>query len=129
MQESITFPCRPEFVSLARHAVRTMLGDGGVPPVTVGVAELVTSELVTNSILWSTSGEDGSPIELLVLWDSDAQTIRIEVIDGGPRPLGDRTDQDPDQHGRGLMIVDYFTKYGHEKSKTGQIWWAELPWT
>jgi anti-sigma regulatory factor (Ser/Thr protein kinase) len=127
MPESITFPCRPEFVAIARHAVRTFLGQ--FPEAVVENSQLIASEFVTNSLLWSLSGVDGQPIELAIDHEPGSKTLRLEVVDAGPRPAQPGDEVDPDQHGRGLLIASRLSaKCGHDAAKGRQVWWAELSW-
>lgn len=124
MPETITLPARRELVATARHAVRALLGQ--VPEEVADDAAAIVSELFTNSILWSRSG-DGGNVEVIVDHEPGTNTAKIEVIDDGPRP-GDVDREDADQYGRGLLIVRELAKLGHAAGKTSQTWWAELSW-
>lgn len=126
MPETIILPCRPELVATARHAVRALLGS--VPEDVADDAAAIVSEFMTNSILWSRSG-DGGTIELAVDHEPDANTARIEVVDDGPRPNDEVTREDADQYGRGLLIVGKLAKLGHAAGVKRQTWWAELSWS
>jgi signal transduction histidine kinase len=90
------FRCRPESVRDARHFVRESLSDQAAE--TVEAAELMTSELVTNSIRHA--GADF--LEVTISLDGE---IRVVVSDsGGGRPvLRSPTASEPS--GRGLRIV------------------------
>lgn len=125
MPEIITLPCRPELVATARHAVRALLGE--VPEDAADNAELVVSELMTNSIFWSRSGDGGS-VEVAVDHEPGTNTARLEVIDAGPRPDGEVDREDADQYGRGLLIVGALAKLTHSINRKGQTWAAELSW-
>lgn len=127
MRDTLTLPCRPEMVSAARSAVRAALDDHP----RVREAELIASELVTNSVRYSAS-RHGGDIDLIIDWSPGS--IRIEVVDGGSDvPLEFPPDPvapiDPAERGRGLLIVRTLaTKWAHEtypQPRRG-VWWAEL---
>jgi len=63
-------------------------------------ALLAVTELVTNSLQHT-----GGP--LAVLWSADGEHLVFEVVDGGPRGVAPCPGSgfDPDEHGRGLVIV------------------------
>lgn len=72
--------------------------------------ELVVSELVTNALRHTRSGQPGGMIGMTV--ERNGEAIRIEVVDNGPR--ADRPGSSPAvlpcdlsrEHGRGLLLVD-----------------------
>lgn len=92
-------------------------------------AELIVTELATNSLRHTPSGAPGGELSIAVTlrpgW------ARIAVADTGTctwtRPdvteaLGD--------YGRGLLLVEQIAdKLGHDITGTGQTMWAELVWS
>ncbi|MEU8520014.1 ATP-binding protein [Streptomyces sp. NPDC048577] len=108
-----------------RHALRAMLGTWGGPGAS-DVAELLTSELVTNAIIHT---EHGAVVTATVVPDS----LRVEVRDfvsglaglaGPPAPAAE-----DGTHGRGLFLVEALAdSWGVEDQGTGagKIVWFEL---
>jgi anti-sigma regulatory factor (Ser/Thr protein kinase) len=111
------FDYAPESVSEARRYVKQVLK--GQPQDVVDVAELLTSELVTNAVRHGASG-----FELKIGVD---ENIRVEVRDeGAGRPAvvsaGPR-----DPSGRGLGIVEALsTAWGVIPTADGKTVWYEL---
>jgi anti-sigma regulatory factor (Ser/Thr protein kinase) len=95
---------RPEQVGAARAFVRQVLGASpGVER-----AELLTSELVTNSVTHSDSRLDGGIITVTVRTAADR--IRVEVSDdGGPTAPSICFDDDLAEGGRGLRLVEAYS--------------------
>lgn len=124
MPDTITLPCKAALTGTARAAARALLTG---TPVAEDV-ELIVSELFANAVLWSRSAPDGA-VEVVIDLDPGARSVRVEVHDDGP--AADRRPQplDPDQHGRGLMIVDRLTKdWGHIMRSGRETYWAVLTW-
>jgi anti-sigma regulatory factor (Ser/Thr protein kinase) len=114
---SRNFECRPDSVPAARRFVREVLR--GLPREVVDAAELMTSELTTNSVRHAHSG-----FELAVRLQG---RIRIEVRDcGAGRPTRlSPTPQDPS--GRGLRIVETMADaWGFCPSPSGKTVWFTL---
>jgi anti-sigma regulatory factor (Ser/Thr protein kinase) len=111
------FDYAPESVSEARRHVRQVLQ--AQPRDVVDVAELLTSELVTNAIRHGASG-----FELTITVE---QNIRVEVRDeGAGRPsVVSAGPQDPS--GRGLGIVEALSSaWGVIDAADGKTVWYEL---
>ena len=108
----------PELARQARRYVGRVLS--GVPDELQADAELVVSELVTNSVL---HGE--SPIVVRVRQSGDR--VRIEVEDAGrnlPMMVSQRSDA---MTGRGLPLVAAVASgWGVEPASPGKVVWAEL---
>ncbi|MBK3563829.1 ATP-binding protein [Streptomyces sp. MBT62] len=84
---------------------------------------LVVSELVTNAV------RHARPPIFLAIRRTEAGNIRVEITDGGqPGELRHvETPDDPDEHGRGLIIVDYLSAtHGRQIAEHGTTWWAEF---
>jgi hypothetical protein len=101
--------------------MRDVLVNRGVAESTVGVAELLTSEVVTNAILHA-----GSPPELAIRVST--RRIRVEVYDASlavpvrcnPEPLV--------PYGRGMAVVDGLAAdWGVDHLPRGKRVWFELP--
>ncbi|MFG3349458.1 ATP-binding protein [Streptomyces sp. NPDC048018] len=102
-----------------RHALRAMLGAWGEPGAT-DVAELLTSELVTNALLHT---DHGAVVTATVV---PAQ-LRVEVRDF-VSGLGRRVPHaDDGTHGRGLVLVQALAdSWGVENHGVGKVVWFEL---
>ncbi|MFF9195684.1 ATP-binding protein [Streptomyces sp. NPDC014779] len=103
-----------------RHALREMLGTWGGPGAT-DVAELLTSELVTNALVHT---EHGAVVTATVL----PEHLRVEVRDFVPglsRPPVPHADDGT--HGRGLVLVQALAdSWGVENQGAGKVVWFEL---
>ncbi|MFJ3586882.1 ATP-binding protein [Streptomyces sp. NPDC090127] len=119
-----------------RHALRRMLRAWGEPGAS-DVAELLTSELVTNALIHT---DHGAVVTATVVPDS----LRVEVRDfvsglSGPAapsapcvPFADggthgHRPQRDDTHGRGLVLVQELAdSWGVEDHGVGKVVWFEL---
>jgi anti-sigma regulatory factor (Ser/Thr protein kinase) len=83
------------------------------------VAELLASELITNSIVHAEG-----VVTLRASWANER--LRVEVCDNGGRDSA--VQSDPDVHGRGLRLVDELaTDWGvHLLGSNGRETWFEL---
>jgi anti-sigma regulatory factor (Ser/Thr protein kinase) len=115
--QSASFPYDLRSVPAARRFVREQLG--GCPAETVEAAELLVSELATNSIRHAVSGFDVAV--------RSGREIRIEVTDAGgarPRLL---TPRPTDPSGRGLRIVEGLSeKWGVSSRRGSKTVWFTL---
>lgn len=112
------FHCASESVSAARRFVREALRDQ--PPEITQAAELMTSELVTNSVRHAHTG-----FELTI---HSQEEIRVEVRDtgAGTPTLLSPTPHDPS--GRGLRIVEAMSNtWGITPTSDGKTVWFTLP--
>jgi anti-sigma regulatory factor (Ser/Thr protein kinase) len=96
---SLTIPGRPEQVSRARAFVAALAGPAAE------TAALLTSELVTNALLHTSSGHDGGTVTIVAVDVPDG--LLVEVIDdgspdSGPEVSGDRYAAG----GHGLFLVE-----------------------
>jgi anti-sigma regulatory factor (Ser/Thr protein kinase) len=88
---------------------------------------LLASEVVTNAIMHTASGEDGT--FTVVVHPLDAM-VRVEVHDGGSEtPPGIRPADDQAVSGRGLSIIESLaTRWGHLGDRDGRVVWFEVEW-
>ncbi|MGV9632091.1 ATP-binding protein [Streptomyces sp. NPDC003487] len=104
----------------ARRALRELLGQWGR---TAGsdVAELLTSELVTNALVHT----DREAVLTATIWP---RGLRVEVRDfTGRRPRLCVPDADDGTHGRGLMLVQSLADaWGVRAHGVGKSVWFEL---
>jgi len=118
MRRARRFHCQPESVAGARHFVRDILGDQ--PRETVEAAELMTSELATNSVRHARSD-----FELAVQRSRDE--IRVEVSDHGRGQPVPRAPSPRERSGRGLQIVEGLAEdWGVTPSPDGKLVWFTL---
>ncbi|MFI8967036.1 ATP-binding protein [Streptomyces sp. NPDC053493] len=105
-----------------RHALRAMLATWGGPGAT-DVAELLTSELVTNALIHTDHGA-------VVTATVEPDQLRVEVRDFVPGLDRDRPrvpDADDGTHGRGLILVQALAdSWGVENHGAGKVVWFEL---
>lgn len=117
----LELPATPAAASVARLFVRCLCEEWGVGSV-ADVAELLSSELVTNAVLHARSG-----IELEAARTSTA--LRVDVRDVGQGRIQSKTQQAPTEAegGRGLSIVESLAEdWGVEESASGKSVWFTL---
>ena len=120
---SLTIPGRPEHVREARSFVAKALGE--LHP-HLDNAVLLTSELVTNAVMHSSSRSHGGSVNLLVMESSGG--LRIEVADQGsdlssPVVRGDVYASD----GHGLFLVQTLAdQWGYLRDDRGTTVWFWL---
>lgn len=122
---TVRVPWRATSVALVRKALVDDLEARGVSAAVVDEAEIVVSELVSNSIRHARPLADGN---LRVHWKVKSGVVEVEVTDGGsestPRPAP-RTIWAPS--GRGLRIVRSLAhEWGVTEDRTGSTVWASL---
>jgi anti-sigma regulatory factor (Ser/Thr protein kinase) len=120
---SITLPGRPEVVSQVRRWTTTTLGCD-VPGVDLVV--LVASELATNAIVHTASGEPGGTFTLHLATHEDRWEIRVEDAGGPKRPVVTSAEAE-DAGGRGLAVVSMLAKeWGVAGSQEARSVWAQV---
>jgi serine/threonine-protein kinase RsbW len=114
------FPTRDDAPALARRALAATAV--GIPDDVLEHAEIVLSELVTNSVRHS--GSDWVEVDITL----DRNALRIEVIDSGQQAIRPRAaGAEGAEGGWGLMVVaELATKWGVERRPTGKIIWVEF---
>jgi anti-sigma regulatory factor (Ser/Thr protein kinase) len=123
---SLTIPGRPDKVSGARAFVaHTLAASGRGRQVDSDAATLLTSELVTNAILHTTSGTAEGTVTIVVVDVPDG--VLIEVIDDGspgtPVVKGDLFAPD----GHGLYLVQQMAaQWGYLRDPAGTTVWFHL---
>lgn len=124
---SRTFPGRPEQVGQARLFASSVLA--GRPE--ADTAALVVSELATNALRHTASGEPDGTF-LVVVW-ARADGVRVAVYDLGSARTPAIAPADGDElraSGHGLVLVTTLAKeWGATRTKTGRRVWAELSGT
>jgi anti-sigma regulatory factor (Ser/Thr protein kinase) len=118
------FPGRPEQVRAARRFVAAPLAAW---PATQEAALLLVSEVVTNAILHSASGDEGGGVE--VHYALDDQEVYVGVVDAGgaahPRRHGEYLEG---ASGRGLALVAALASgWGVHDHQAGRVVWFRLP--
>ncbi|MFK4148678.1 ATP-binding protein [Streptomyces sp. NPDC004065] len=118
-------PHAPGGVSAVRRRVSAVLCDWNLPAEAADDVLLVVSELVTNALVHA------RPPAVLHLWRVPADgcaVVRVEVTDQGAAVLpGPSSSPDPDEHGRGLGIVNALSaRCGVRRDPGGTSRWAEV---
>ncbi|MFE3825114.1 ATP-binding protein [Streptomyces sp. NPDC059092] len=145
-----TFPAEPDTVRTARHAVHDTLHAWGAPASLRDMAVLLVSELVTNSLRY-TSGPIGVRLAVHALAAEGAggagdtggagdrgglgggpagagAALLVEISDPLPEPPTERLAGPEDEGGRGLGLVACSARrWGTRRGKTGKTVWFELP--
>ncbi len=119
---TLTVPGRAQDVRCARRFVGQVLE--GRPCRELAV--LLTSEIVTNSVLHSRSGDGGKVTIVLIDFGT---VVRVEVVDDGSAHLPHVAACGPDlaDRGRGLQIVEEVAcQWGHYRDDHGLTTWFEL---
>ncbi|WP_086727983.1 ATP-binding protein [Streptomyces carpinensis] len=125
VHHAFPLPHSPGTVSAVRHRVRAVLGTWNLPADAADDVLLVVSELVTNALVHA------RPPATLRLWRLPVEgrrAVHVEVTDLGPAaPPGPEAAPDPDEHGRGLGIVNALSARCGVRADSG--WtsrWAEV---
>ncbi|MER8087608.1 ATP-binding protein [Streptomyces sp. NPDC056178] len=124
-----TFPAEPGAVRSARHAVHEALRGWGLDASLGDMTVLLVSELVTNSMQY-TSGPIGVRLQRPHP-NGDGPATRpgllVEVSDPLPDPPTERMPGPDDEGGRGLQLVACSARrWGTRRGKTGKTVWFEL---
>jgi anti-sigma regulatory factor (Ser/Thr protein kinase) len=125
----LTIPGHARHARTAREFIALMLGAHSWPD--EGVADLLVSEIVANSVRHSESGQPGGTITVTVT--TTPGQFLVEVMDHGGagdpvvRPASDGDDA---ENGRGLRLVaDLAADWGYYRLRDRLITWFELPIT
>jgi anti-sigma regulatory factor (Ser/Thr protein kinase) len=125
----LAIPGRPEQVQAARQFTDLVLRAHGRDD--DGIASLLVSELVTNSVRHSHSGRPGGTVAILVIITPDEVLIGV-TDDGGPdEPVPQAAGEDGDdgeaESGRGLrLVVELAARWGHYRHGSQLTIWFTL---
>jgi serine/threonine-protein kinase RsbW len=116
-------PGTPESVGVARKFALEMLGDSS----STQTVMLLVSELVTNAIVHSRSGEPGGTVTVTLCPTPGAVLIQVRD-DGGPsRPRLSARPDGQAEHGYGLLLVDTLAEsWATISSPGGQLTWCKV---
>jgi anti-sigma regulatory factor (Ser/Thr protein kinase) len=115
-------PAAGEAAGLARQATRAALAGWGLSFLEE-TAVLLVSELAGNAVRHADAG--GPAVELRL--EDRGTWLRIEVLDGDPRPPRPRTPAALDESGFGFVLVEALAaKWGVRAAGTGKAVWVEL---
>jgi anti-sigma regulatory factor (Ser/Thr protein kinase) len=116
-------PGTPEAVSAARQLARDLLGDSPVAETVM----LLVSELVTNAIVHSRSGEPGGTVTVTLCPTPAGVLIQVRD-DGGPTSPRVAASRDSDAgHGYGLLLVDTLAEsWASIASPDGRLTWCKV---
>ena len=123
-------PGTPDAAGQARAIVRQALGDRHPH---ASDATVIASELVSNAVLHTRSGQPGGTLILSVATAAQPGEVHIHVRDAGDpdsrlldAPVPSASDPDA-EHGRGLAIVDALAAdWGAYVTSSGQTTWARI---
>ncbi|MBW3579475.1 MAG: ATP-binding protein [Actinobacteria bacterium] len=119
LDQRLELPAQPTSARRARRFVGEILRSNGADGAS-DVCVLLTSELVTNAVLYARS-----PIVLRVALD--ASLVRVSVHDDSPTPPSPRSAAANDTSGRGLALVDVLAStWGVDLNGRGKEVWFEL---
>lgn len=122
LQRRRELPPHPTSVGAARRLVRELLADGDREDL-VDPAELVVSELVTNSVVHA-----GTLIRVQAEVSADG-SLRVEVADSSTHAPRERHYGTLAATGRGLHLVEQLTdRWGTVTNGTGKTVWFEMSW-
>jgi anti-sigma regulatory factor (Ser/Thr protein kinase) len=115
----------PDAARQARALIGDLLGDDHP---TVDDAALIVSEMVSNAIAHSQSGQPGGTLSIAVEMAPQPGDVRIQVRDFGDLEAPVLTTASPDsEHGRGLAIITALAaEWGSETSHAGHATWCRL---
>lgn len=109
---------RVDSVSRARRFVRQVLS--ACPRQTAEIAELLTSELATNTVLHGRTAFD-------VVVNQDGGALRVAVHDENSRMPVPLMREPWDLHGRGLSMVEQLSDHwGTDQNGPGKTVWFDL---
>ncbi|MGP4115466.1 ATP-binding protein [Streptomyces sp. 4N509B] len=126
--ERFTLPAQADSVAVARRITVRWLRLWGLPQPLWDTARLVVSELFTNALLHTDSGQ------IVCRLEASGRRVRIEVADEGLGIDDGPADQEPGradeaENGRGLLLVDTLTDaWGviTADRRAGCTVWAEI---
>ena len=118
------FPGRPDHIGAARRFVAAALAAW---PAAQEAAQLLVSEVVTNAIQHSASGDHGGSLE--VRYTLDDHEIYVEVLDAGGTAAPNRHAEHLEgSSGRGLALVEALASaWGVYDHQAGRAVWFRLP--
>jgi anti-sigma regulatory factor (Ser/Thr protein kinase) len=117
-------PATPEAPAAARRLARQVLGEGNPATET---AMLLISELVTNSVVHSKSGEPGGSVTIALCAGPTGILIQVRDDGGASEPRVAAMPADATEHGHGLRLVDALAeRWGTISSPDGRITWCRV---
>jgi anti-sigma regulatory factor (Ser/Thr protein kinase) len=122
-EDRLTYTPNPRSVSLARRRSARLVGEWGHPGI-AGDVGLVVSEMTSNALLHGSVQGRLFRVHLTLT----KSALRVEVTDARGECLPvQRTPDDEDQFGRGLMLIGALAaRWGCEPCVVGKTVWAEF---
>ncbi len=123
---SLRVPHTAASVALVRDRMTAELTGCSLPDAVIDAAAVVVSELVGNAVRHGAALPGGG---LLASWEMVDAALRVQVVDGGRGPSGQRAPAAPDaEGGRGLELVRALAlRWGVFPGADSTAVWAELP--
>lgn len=117
---AVSFDADPRHVRTARRVVVDALGEAGVRDRdTVGIVQLLVSEIVTNAIVHGSADS----VSLRLSCDERGE-VRIEVDDHSSGSPEVRDAGPEDEGGRGMRLVAHLAR---DWGRTGTCTWCTVP--
>jgi anti-sigma regulatory factor (Ser/Thr protein kinase) len=121
--EFLVLPGVPESVAAARELARELLGDSPA----AATVMLLVSELVTNAIVHSRSGEPGGTVTVALCPTAGAVLIQVRDDGGASQPRLAATADGQAEHGYGLLLVDTLAdNWATISSPDGRLTWCKV---
>lgn len=122
---SLHLPGKPECVAAARKFTELVLGMHGIDD--DGVASLLVSELVTNSLAHSDSGRPGGTVTVTIAVTASQVLVVVTDAGGAGHPAPRQSAGEDDEDGRGLQLVEQLAAaWGYDGGKDCTSTWFEL---
>lgn len=126
--DSFRLTATPDAPRFARHRVSSACS--GLDDEVRSVAELLTSELVTNALRHPPRDDSGPGADIEVIVHRTDRALRVEVVDHDSRPLPPVEHPDPSSEtGMGLYLVEELSAaWGADAlaSGVGKVVWFEI---
>ncbi|MER8162468.1 ATP-binding protein, partial [Streptomyces sp. NPDC094472] len=120
----LPLPQIPEGLAFVRRHAEAILTSWSVPGEVADDALLVISELVSNALAHALPP---ATLRLSLNRVSEASTLGIAVVDAGPSHATMKKERPPEEHGRGMAIVDALSQnHGTHVHPGGATRWAEI---
>ncbi|MFF5205918.1 ATP-binding protein [Streptosporangium sp. NPDC000396] len=120
-----TIPGKPECVASTRRFVRDIARDWGASEEICEVAELLTSEVVTNALVHGRGCHDELTVHVVV--HREGQIMIVEVYDGNRNAPVVLASDDCEESGRGMALVGRLARsWGYRDTRLGKAVFFDL---
>jgi anti-sigma regulatory factor (Ser/Thr protein kinase) len=120
----IVLPAIPEAVAVARHLVRSLIGEGHSAADSI---VLCVSELVTNAVKHSFSNAHETAVTLCMHVGHEGVVVQVRDAGGPTEPHINDDLQHGAEHGYGLRLVNALADcWGSSSTPDGRITWCRF---